>query len=517
MNIVMRRTLLAATIVLATAVGTAAQGTSPAAMERLKAERLWLNSQNAAGTVFDDISNFSTLQLSYDMLDGDYHHPHDGKENSDIGIGAEGFVDLKNLYVWGEFGFVQRSVQQAGYNASITNPLRGMPYYVIDNHLSDWDNQYYDMAFRVATPSIGGRWSFGLDGAYQASIATKQRDPRVDTRFYSLKIVPGVAFAINKSNRIGLSLLYESVKEDSRMENEDSYTDQDYYILYGLGTAVKYIGDGRETNYFGDRVGAALQYGLNHNNWNLLFEGAYNVKVENVEQSFTTPKKDAAVKDHIWDFSLNTYHKGIGHTHQLGARFIYRHIDGIQYVSQRDNSESQQGWIEVFKSIRSTYATQQASLDYTFMTNRGNEYDWMVQIGVDYLNRKDEYLLPYSVKSYENLSTRLTLKKNIALGSKMNNRLLADVHGLFNNNLCGRYHYGGSHADYISVTAVEQGDFRYMASDYWHYGLKIVYSQAIKSDDRMNIYVGAGFDRISACSHDFSHRNLLSITAGCNF
>ena len=41
-----------------------AQGFSPAAMEQLKMQRLWLNSQNASGMVFDDTTSITNLHLN---------------------------------------------------------------------------------------------------------------------------------------------------------------------------------------------------------------------------------------------------------------------------------------------------------------------------------------------------------------------------------------------------------------------------------------------------------------------
>lgn len=494
-----------------------AQGNSPAAMEQIKMERMWLNTQNAAGTLYDDISNFSNLQFAYDLNDGDYKRPQEGDKVSDIKVSSEGFMNLKNLYVWGTFSFSQRMMTDAGYNASISDPFRGMPYYVIDAHQSKWRNQYYDLGFRVATPLIGNRWGFGLDCAYIASIATKQRDPRVDSRFYTLKLVPAVTYKLTDAHRLGLSLKYESIKEDSRMDNEDTYTDQDYYILYGLGTAVKNIGNGHNTNYYGDCFGGALQYNFFNNRWNLLAEAAYSAKVENVEQSFTAPKKDAGVKDKVASISITAYRKGNDFTHYIKAQYDNRHIDGVQYVSQRDNSEIQGGWIEMYKSIRSTYKTHAAQLNYALIKNRGIEYDWKVEAEVLYWNQKDEYLLPYSVKSSENMMIKLCGKKNFILGSRMNNRLLIDLHVAYNSNLSGEYVYGGSNADYISVTELETRDTWYLNSDYCKFGAAITYSQQVKSSDKINVYLKAGYDRLSTSDYDFSGRSFLSISAGCNF
>ncbi len=77
----------------------------------------------------------------------------------------------------------KKNLTDAGYNASIADPFRGMPYYVADQHLSKWRNQYYDLKFRAATPLLGNHWALGLEGNYVATLAAKQRDPRVDTRF----------------------------------------------------------------------------------------------------------------------------------------------------------------------------------------------------------------------------------------------------------------------------------------------------------------------------------------------
>ena len=494
-----------------------AQGFSPAAMEQLKMQRLWLNSQNASGMVFDDTTPFSNLHVNYDLQDGNFHRPQEGKKESTIGVSSEGFMNLKSALVWGSFSFQQKNLTDAGYNASITDPFRGMPYYIIDEHQSDWRNQYYDLRFRASTPLINNRWAFGVEGVYQASLAAKQRDPRVDTRFYTLKIVPGISYQMNDAHRIGLSLRYESIKEDSRMENENSDVDQKYYILYGLGTAVQGIGSGRVTNYYGDRIGGALQYNFQSPTWNVLLEGSYDIRSEIVEQSFTSPKKDAGVKEKTLRFSGTAYQQGEYYSHYLKASYTNRQMDGIQYISKYDNTESLDGWEVLYKSIRSTYDTQIASLDYALMRNRGNEYNWKLEAGVAYGKQNDEYILPNSWKNSENIFVNLGGKKNFVVGSKMNNRLLLDIHVAYKKNLSGEYRYGGSHADYISVTGLETADANYLNSDWNRIGASLTYSQLVKADSKTNFFVKAAFDRVGTKDFNFDNRNYFSFSAGCNF
>ena len=502
---------------LAATLQANAQGFSPTAMEQLKMQRLWLNSQNASGMVFDDATAFSNVHANYNLQNGNFHRPQEGKKESTIGVSSEGFMNLKNALVWGSFSFQQKNLTDAGYNASITDPFRGMPYYIIDEHQSNWRNQYYDLRFRASTPLMNNRWALGVEGIYQASLAAKQRDPRVDTRFYTLKIVPGISYQMNDAHRIGLSLRYESIKEDSRMENENSDVDQKYYILYGLGTAVQGIGSGRVTNYYGDRIGGALQYNFQSPTWNVLLEGSYDIRSEIVEQSFTSPKKDAGVKEKTLRFSGTAYQQGENYSHYLKASYTNRQMDGIQYISKYDNTESLDGWEVLYKSIRSTYDTQIASLDYALMRNRGNEYNWKLEAGIAYGKQNDEYILPNSWKNSENIFVNLGGKKNFVVGSKMNNRLLLDIHVAYKKNLSGEYRYGGSHADYLSVTGLETADANYLNSDWNRIGASLTYSQLVKADSKTNFFVKAAFDRVGTKDFNFDNRNYFSFSAGCNF
>ena len=502
---------------LAATLQANAQGFSPAAMEQLKMQRLWLNSQNASGMVFDDATAFSNVHANYNLQNGNFHRPQEGKKETTIGVTSEGFMNLKNALVWGSFSFQQKNLTDAGYNASITDPFRGMPYYIIDEHQSNWRNQYYDLRFRASTPLMNNRWALGVEGIYQASLAAKQRDPRVDTRFYTLKIVPGISYQMNDAHRIGLSLRYESIKEDSRMENENSDVDQKYYILYGLGTAVQGIGSGRVTNYYGDRIGGALQYNFQSPTWNVLLEGSYDIRSEIVEQSFTSPKKDAGVKEKTLRFSGTAYQQGENYSHYLKASYTNRQMDGIQYISKYDNTESLDGWEVLYKSIRSTYDTQIASLDYALMRNRGNEYNWKLEAGIAYGKQNDEYILPNSWKNSENIFVNLGGKKNFVVGNKMNNRLLLDIHVAYKKNLSGEYRYGGSHADYLSVTGLETADANYLNSDWNRIGASLTYSQLVKADSKTNFFVKAAFDRVGTKDFNFDNRNYFSFSAGCNF
>lgn len=497
----------------------AAQGFSPAALEQLKMKRLWFQSQNAAGAVFDDVQNYSDVKFNYNLQNGNFIRPQEGQKESTIGVSSEGFLNLGNSYVWGTFNFAQENLSDAGYNVSITDPFRGMPYYCIDEHQSDWRNQFYNMRFRAATPLLKNHWTLGIEGTYIASIAAKQRDPRIDTRFYTLELMPGVTYKLNDNHKLGLSFRYTSIKEDSRPANENNYIANYYYELYGLGIAVKGVSNygTYTTNYYGDRFGGAFQYNFTAAAWNILLEGSYSVKAETAEKSYSEPELIGSVKDRLAEVSLSAVRQGENFTNYLFIDYLNRNIDGYQYIMQYDDSGSFKGWMELYRSIRSNYKTATASFDYALSKNRGNEYSWKVELGVDYVKQADEYLLPNSVKNYESLIFDLGAKVNFALDNRLNRRLLLDIHGAYNNNLSGKYTYGGSNADYISVTVLEQGLQNYYTSDYYRIGSSLTYSQQINEEKRANLFAKVAFDRINTSSYQFDGRSYLSVSLGCNF
>ena len=176
-----------------------------------------------------------------------------------------------------------------------------------------------------------------------------------------------------------------------------------------------------------------------------------------------------------------------------------------------------EGYEVLYKSIRSTYDTQIASLNYAWMRNRGNEYDWKLEAGVAYGKQNDEYILPNSVKNSENILFSLGGKKNFIVGTQMSNRLLVDIHADYKKNLSGEYRYGGKHADYISVTGLETSDANYLNSNYHRIGASLTYSQLAKKGTKTHLFVKAAFDRLGTSDFEFDNRNHFSLSAGCNF
>jgi hypothetical protein len=151
------------------------------------------------------------------------------------------------------------------------------------------------------------------------------------------------------------------------------------------------------------------------------------------------------------------------------------------------------------------------------MKKRADEYAWKWNALLQYMNENDEYLLPHSVMKYENIKLGIGGKANIKISDKMVNRLLLGADFFYNDNLSGRYQYGGSHADYPVVTKFETTDLNYLITDFYGVNLSAVYSQKVKGDLKADIYAKANFNYTKAKDFDFNHRSVFEFSLGCNF
>ena len=104
------------------------------------------------------------------MTEGDFHKAMEGKQTNNLAFKSEGGLSIGDYYVWGKFNYSRDAIKDAGYNASLFDPYRGMPYFVADTNMSNWNKQLYELAFKVSFPTINDRLSIGIDGAYNAFI-----------------------------------------------------------------------------------------------------------------------------------------------------------------------------------------------------------------------------------------------------------------------------------------------------------------------------------------------------------
>lgn len=510
-------TLLFATLTVSAQQKEEATQNTPAAAEKVRMKSLWMGSSNSAGLLLDKPLNYTEVALGYENYKGNFKKAQQGEDGQNITFNAEGSVNLKSTYVWGSFGYSREKIGNSGYNASLLDPYRGMPYYTADSLLSDWNKQYYTLQLRTATKQYWNFVSFGLDLLYQNAMGAKQRDPRSTNTLYTINVKPGAVFSLGEKHHLGLNLEYSNFKEESDMDIANSYVNQTYYYLYGLGKSVQKIGSGRFCLYDASTIGAGLQYNY-QGSVNLLFTTNYSMKVEDVKENSSTPKLDGTTRDGLFSANLKAYtdlSKPYSSFFTVG--YSDRKIDGIEYINTWNNTTGATGWVIEYKSVRSKYKTQNAQAQYELVKNKGDEYSWKAGATVGYNKNKDTYLLPVSLKENERLDYGVNGKVNIALSDKFTRRLLVEASALYSNGMSGTYSYQGQHPEYIVVTGLMQSDFNYSMSDYGQFALSAAYSQQIDAQSKGNLFVKGSFCYQKAYSFDYNHRSFFKVSFGCEF
>ncbi len=505
------------------AVSIQAQSTvptnTPAAYELMKLRSLWLQSPNAAGAFLDSPVNYAQVEGGYKTLWGDYHRSQDGSRINTLAFATEGTALVGKVFTWGKFSYDRDQIKDAGFNASLIDPYRGMPFYTVDSALlSNWNNQHYTMQFKVAVPLIANKLTIGIDGTYRASTGAKQRDPRTENDFLQFDLKPAVLWSVSDKHHIGANFRYYTIKEEASMGLNLSSNYVRYYNMYGLGNAIMKVGSGRSIDYNGDNVGGGLQYGFADDYLALVVRASYDYKVEDVTTGSSTPQRDGTVREDIREAGLMIYTKQGKLTHHLGLCYRDRNIDGIQYVNKYDNTATPPAYFTISKSIRSTYRTRTASADYAAVLNRdGGEYIARLDLGARVVDIADRYLMPVSTLDVNNLVFTGGLKGNFVLPGANMKRLLVGGDVTLQYNHSGGYTYGGTTPEYPIIEGIYEVDINYMAAEYVGLGGSVTYSQRISTRNDANIFVKADVNYINSSINEMNTRTMLRFSLGCNF
>lgn len=499
---------------------------TPAAIERMKLQNIWTShTRNTAGAILDQAVRYSTVELGYHIENGSFRRPQTGKRSNGLDFYTEGggiFDNMHGMYVWGSFNYSRYKIHKAEYNASLIDPLRGMPFIIADTNRSNWINQDYCLKMQVASPLLWGRIIFGIKASYENALGAKQLDPRPEVLLSWFTVIPSVVIKLNR-HAIGLNFDYYSRREDGTAGNSNNRVDQKVWEMRGMGFHAEGMLGGAGgisglRNYNANNMGGGLQYSYIKEKVKILLAGNYDYKVEDVTNSYSTPKMIGTVKDRIATGKLAIEwcnRKANGFFLSLG--YLDRSIDGIEYVQEYDNTYEVQKWITKFKSIRSNFATRDWMLDFDYLVNRGNEYKWRLGAEIGYRQTADIYYLPESKQDIDNLYVKVRGKKNFELGQE--NKLLVGIDLGLNRNSKADLLYAGSDEEAAIITDFLYRDFKYLSADYWEGGLSVVYSYGNLMKRKANLFVSLDmhYKDITQSSDWFRQRLSCAFRVGLNF
>lgn len=482
---------------------------TPAALERMSMENIWTNDDvNAAGAVLEQTPLYSHIALDY-VLGKGFNRPQAGDKKSGIEFTAEGGGTYKKYYMWGSFDYSRIKNYNTCFNSSIADPFRGMPYYLADTNLSEWVHQNFDIKTRLATPKLG-KFILGLGLNYHNTIAAKQVDPRTETYCYFIDLQPGVIFEITPSHYLGGVFQFKNYREDAEMTLSNKEIAQHYYQMKGLGNFTSDLGgDYVRRSYNGNLLGGFLQYYYS-GDVNILFSGGFSRKVEDVTIPVAEhPKRHGTVIDDKISVSLAA-NMNIGRfLHSFKGTYTYRSVDGIEYLQSFNNDYENQDWIILWKSVRSSYRTHIAGLQYDFMLKREDEYNWRGGVILSYEKKDDIYYIPEpsNTELISNAGFEAYLKKNFILGSVYRSRLLCEADASYRMNIDGRYNYNGADAGSDIVAGFMQSDLRVQSADYWTVNAGITYSQAFSRTGRSMIFAKLSGGYLKANKKDYMNHD----------
>ena len=472
-----------------------AEQSNPVSIELLKAKSLWFNTGNGAGMIFDNLKSFSSIEANYNMTSGDFKLKQDGQDESSLGVSSEGGQKIGKAYAWGNFSYNNITQRGTLFNTASLTPHRGVPYYPVDPVLSDWKKQEYNLEMKVASKPLWNKFILGLQANYTAQTGAKQMDPRSEVYFYNINVKPGVA-AMFGEHKVGLNLEYENLVDETRRHtNSNNQLSQDVFVMKGLGNHyTSVIGGLQSLASFissGNKVGGELQYAYGFSNVKFLFNGGYTYRVEDVISNVTKPKKEGTVKEGNLSANLAVIKEG-DNLSRLEISYNSNRISGIEYVQVLDNSYEVQRWVDVYSSIRSTYAQDDIVAKYDFYRGASNEYKWKAGAFANYRLNDDIYLMPKSQRKVENLYLGVNAKVNVPL--KLANRFIAGADFVYKNNLDGLYNYGGAAPTSIVITDFMTPDFEFMKQSYYKIGAQVSYFTNVSRDNKTGAFIKIALD-----------------------
>lgn len=484
-------------------------------IELTKSKALWFNTNNASGLVVTPLKNFNEVSVNYGLQNGNFKMSQSGKDESNLKFNTNGALNLGGIMLWGDFTYNNNTSKESCFNTNAYNPFRDMPYYVADTVVSKWKQQSYVLQVKAAFPVLWNVLGTGCEIDYTSNTAAKQNDPRATNYYYTISVRPGFLFKINEKHYFGLNGVYENLYERATSENSNNQIDQPVYIMRGLGNYTAEIvgsfGGVGVCYYKGNKLGGGLQYNYNGERLRILLDAKYHYNVEDAYRSPSKPQRMGTVKQNVLEGNLQIMLDG-KNTNKLTLGYFDKSTDGIEYIQVIDKSYEVQQWVTLAQHVRSNYSLQVAKLQYDFFAGNDRGYSWRAGLNGEYSNKKDEYLLPNSKLTAENIFANIFAKKNFKLSGKTT--LLFGLNAGYSSNINGEYVYGGVNPKSALVTDMYKNDIAFLTSDYFRCGgdLNLAFMVAKK----MSMFVSAQCQYLKPSS-EFDSRVNTNFSVGLTF
>ncbi|MDP3437370.1 MAG: hypothetical protein Q8S04_09005 [Bacteroidales bacterium] len=225
-------------------------------------QQQWLNTNNAAGLAFSNVTKGSFTSLERFVSRGDYHRAQEGSSNKALRFSTQRYDRFnEKIYVRGSFSFLMNNEGDRAWS-DVIKTYNSNPYIYGSSVKGDYQTQKFDLNLKIYTIPMG-KFNFGVTVDYHVSDISRQRDPR--SRSYSLdySIIPSLTYAVSKSSKVGVDLYYRFDKEKMPgLTTVQTDPNLKYYTFSGMESAIGRIGGyrGFSRQFVSDYIGGSLQY-----------------------------------------------------------------------------------------------------------------------------------------------------------------------------------------------------------------------------------------------------------------
>ncbi|MBO4446907.1 MAG: hypothetical protein J5764_02140 [Bacteroidales bacterium] len=313
---------------------------------------------------------------------GSYRNIYDPALSVKSSLGAEAVKFTKSLMLRGYFNY--------GYDYGTESRWKGWtdpyetPFMLCDSIPGNISQETYDMGAAIAIPA--GKWRFGVDARYRATIFAKHKDLRNKNTRMDVSVAPSVAWCGDKF-RAGLSAGYLRNTEQVEYMQVDASTEKYLFRLYGLWLYSSSGFASAENRRYKENSGAFSDFRLEYEDGPLLLRNDFHVRYSYGSQTET---------------GYNNLHYGdteyLGYSdvllmrygaHRLTARWNMNQTLGLRSVQRQelDPDSKIRRWY-TYGGLSETYYRQimAAGGDYSFKKEK-----WSVSAGMDWTSEAQYY------------------------------------------------------------------------------------------------------------------------------
>lgn len=362
----------------------------------LSAQSRCLNASDMEFT--GDQPDYGNVAVGAEFESGNLRRAQDAETKTGISLDAEGASRIGIFHLKGNFHFLQSFENDLKF-ASTFDPLRPMPYVIVDSTGGNWRKQDYAMWADISAKLYKDRLSAGLAFDLEVGRGAKNIDPRPQAGMCRIDIRPSLTFNTEGILSVSAAFIYSLYRETSNLILYDSSHPQKLYLLKGLGqyTYEVFSSTERERKYDGNALGGSFCLRHSEDFGDFSLYGEYRNGLEKVfDMEFSKPHDRGYyyTSDFSAGFTADCSRIGMARSGVVGSITYqgFRH-SGREFVQHFDPSPEVNAWI-TDSSLPSRYLCREDHIEAkadVFLNDNSFREDWVVTAGVQWNNRDEDY------------------------------------------------------------------------------------------------------------------------------